>query len=210
MSGPWRAEFDVILTRWLRETKIARYFRANLAKLPNLGALLHANAVGFDFDASGRRIGAVRLQSSSGRMVQLKAAMVVIAWCGGGASGCNARGSSLCASVTLLESARRCITNDSKRFSDRHPDLWCDEPEEPGRRITPGAARPKYGRGQGFDATFGISRAHYGRLKIDPTRANRFGSKRLEAQFWRQGKPRGFGSRASSTAADAVRSLVGK
>ena len=75
------AEFNLILARWLRETNFARYFRADLAKLPNLRTLLHANAVGFDFDASGRRIGAIRLQSSSGRRVQLKAAMVVIA-CG--------------------------------------------------------------------------------------------------------------------------------
>ena len=75
------ADFNVILTRWLRETNFARYFRADLAKSPKLCTLLHANAVGFDFDESRRRITAIRLQSPSGRRVRLNTKMAVIA-CG--------------------------------------------------------------------------------------------------------------------------------
>jgi choline dehydrogenase-like flavoprotein len=74
-------DFSIILTRWMRETNFAHLFKADLAKLSNLRTLLHGNAVGFDFDGSTRRIAAVRLQSPSGRRVQLKADTAIVA-CG--------------------------------------------------------------------------------------------------------------------------------
>jgi choline dehydrogenase-like flavoprotein len=90
-SGIWRrlglphpdlgADFNVILTRWLRETNFARYFEADLARSSRLRTILHANAVGFDFDENGRRIIAIRLCSPKGRQVRLQAAKVIVA-CG--------------------------------------------------------------------------------------------------------------------------------
>jgi choline dehydrogenase-like flavoprotein len=79
---PDLGDFQVILTRWLRETNFARYFKADLERLPNFRTLLHANAVGFDFDENARqRIASVRLRSPMGRRCELKAAKVILA-CG--------------------------------------------------------------------------------------------------------------------------------
>lgn len=74
-------EFDVILTRWLKEPNLAQYFRGDIERLPNLKVVLHASAVGLVFGGSTVTVTGVELRSPSGKTATLKASRVIVA-CG--------------------------------------------------------------------------------------------------------------------------------
>jgi choline dehydrogenase-like flavoprotein len=72
-------EFDVILTRWLRETNLARYFADDLKSRSNLRVMLHATAIRLGFDRERSRVTDLVARSLSGRQVRVIADTVVIA-----------------------------------------------------------------------------------------------------------------------------------
>lgn len=72
-------DFTVILTRWLREPNLARYFSQDLETSPDLNVLLHAQCIGFRFQEDGVTISAVSIASPGGRQAEIKADNVIIA-----------------------------------------------------------------------------------------------------------------------------------
>jgi choline dehydrogenase-like flavoprotein len=71
--------FTVILTRWLKEPNLARYFSEELEGSSDLNVLLHAHCTGFQFNDDGKSISAVSIASPSGRKANVKADNVIIA-----------------------------------------------------------------------------------------------------------------------------------
>lgn len=72
-------DFIVILTRWLKEPNIARYFSKELESAPNLTVLLHAQCTDFQFKEDGVTISAISIASPQGRVAEVKADNVIIA-----------------------------------------------------------------------------------------------------------------------------------
>jgi choline dehydrogenase-like flavoprotein len=72
-------DIEFVLTRWLRESNLARLFRDDLANNPKLTVLLHAAAVGFVPSEGGRTMSAVELRARGGRTIALEAEHFVVA-----------------------------------------------------------------------------------------------------------------------------------
>lgn len=72
-------DVEFVLTRWLKETNLARAFKADLESNPNLTVLLHAAATGFVPGEDGATMRAVTLRSRRGRTVELAADHFAIA-----------------------------------------------------------------------------------------------------------------------------------
>ena len=73
-------DFDMVLTRWLRESNLARLFRKDLTENPRLHVLLNATATGFVPGPRGR-IDAVRVRTGTGAELLARGAKFVVA-CG--------------------------------------------------------------------------------------------------------------------------------
>jgi choline dehydrogenase-like flavoprotein len=72
-------DFDVILTRWLKETNFARLFATDIRSNPKLRVLLHATACGFELAPNGREITAAQIRSPGGRTTTVTAKTFVVA-----------------------------------------------------------------------------------------------------------------------------------
>jgi choline dehydrogenase-like flavoprotein len=72
---------QILLTRWLKETNLARVFRRDLAEDPNLTVLLHATATDFEPSPDGAAIRSVLVRSPGGKTLRIEADHVVVA-CG--------------------------------------------------------------------------------------------------------------------------------
>ncbi len=72
-------DFSVILTRWLKEPNLARYFSEDLENSRTLNVLLHAQCTGFRFNEDGSALTAVSIASPGGRIAEIKADNVILA-----------------------------------------------------------------------------------------------------------------------------------
>ncbi|WP_454884452.1 GMC oxidoreductase [Sphingomonas oryzagri] len=72
-------DLEFVLTRWLKETNLARVFRGDLESNPNLTVLLHATATGFVPTTDRAGIAAVELCAPGGRTLTVGAQHVVVA-----------------------------------------------------------------------------------------------------------------------------------
>lgn len=71
-------DIEFVLTRWLKETNLARVFARDIANNPNLTVLLHATATGFEPTADGSGIAAATLRAPSGRTERIAAEQFVV------------------------------------------------------------------------------------------------------------------------------------